>query len=122
MRIITFPGRAGWKEIVVVGGGAEILNSSAPATDRSHELTIYSSDALNSPPQQLTASISYRTLGVDASSAAAMSPGIEIQGILPHSKSVTPELRLHRRIHVVRLRSSRRRPFHRVKAKKIHPL
>jgi ABC-type nickel/cobalt efflux system permease component RcnA len=57
----NFPGRAGWKEIVVLGDGVVILDSSAPATDRSQELTNYSSDALNSPPQQLSAQVSFRT-------------------------------------------------------------
>ena len=51
----NFSGRAGWKEIVVLGDGVAILDSSAPGTDRSQELTNYSSDALNSPPQQLSA-------------------------------------------------------------------
>jgi ABC-type nickel/cobalt efflux system permease component RcnA len=66
----NFPGRAGWKEIVVRGDGVAILNSSAPATDRSLELTNYSSDALNSPPQQLAALIGFST----ASAAAARIP------------------------------------------------
>jgi ABC-type nickel/cobalt efflux system permease component RcnA len=57
----NFPGRAGWKEIVVLGDGVAILNSSAPGTDRSQELTNYSSDALNSPPQQLSALVGFRT-------------------------------------------------------------
>jgi len=57
----NFPGRAGWKEIVVVADGVAILNSSAPPTDRSNELTRYSSDALNSPPQLLSALVGYRT-------------------------------------------------------------
>jgi len=57
----NFPGRAGWKEIVVLGDGVAILDSSAPATDRSQELTNYSSDVLNSPPQQLSALIGFRT-------------------------------------------------------------
>ena len=57
----NFAGRAGWKEIVVVGDGVAISDSSAPATDRSQELTNYSSDALNSPPQQLSAVTSFRT-------------------------------------------------------------
>ncbi|MGD1073602.1 MAG: sulfite exporter TauE/SafE family protein [Bryobacteraceae bacterium] len=57
----NFPGRAGWKEIVVRGDGVTILDSSAPATDRSQELTDYSSDALNSPPQQLSATVAFRT-------------------------------------------------------------
>jgi hypothetical protein len=45
----NFPGRAGWKEIVVVNDGVAILDSSAPASDRSQELTTYSSDVFNSP-------------------------------------------------------------------------
>src|SRR5580704_19604066 len=57
----NFPGRTGWKEIVVLGDGVAILDSSAPATDRSQELTHYSSDALNSPPQQLSAVVGFRT-------------------------------------------------------------
>ncbi len=57
----NFPGRAGWKEVVVLGNGVAILDSSAPATDRSQELTNYSSDVLNSPPQQLSALVGYRT-------------------------------------------------------------
>ncbi len=55
----NFPGRAGWKEIVVLGNGVSILDSSAPGTDRSQELTNYSSDVLNSPPQQLSALVGY---------------------------------------------------------------
>jgi len=56
----NFPGRAGWKELVVLGEGVTILDSSAPATDRSQELTNYSSDALNSPPQQVAALVDFR--------------------------------------------------------------
>src|ERR1700723_1911883 len=57
----NFPGRSGWKEIVVLGDGVAIVDSSAPASDRSHELSNYSSDALNSPPQQLSALVDFRT-------------------------------------------------------------
>src|ERR1700683_631509 len=67
----NFAGRAGWKEIVVLGEGAEMVNMSAPANDRSRELTTYSSDALNSPPQQLSAEVSYRTAAAAAGSASA---------------------------------------------------
>jgi len=58
----NFPGRAGWKEIVVLGDGVTILDSSASGTDRSQELTNYSSDVLNSPPQQLSALVGFRSL------------------------------------------------------------
>ncbi len=57
----NFPGRAGWEEMVVLGDGVTILDSSAPDTDRSQELTNYSSDVLNSPPQQLSALVGFRT-------------------------------------------------------------
>jgi ABC-type nickel/cobalt efflux system permease component RcnA len=58
----NFPGRAGWKEIVIAIDGAALLQADAPETDRSQELTNYSSDLLNSPPQQLSAAVSFRTL------------------------------------------------------------
>ncbi len=68
----NFPGRAGWKEVVVLGDGVTILDSSAPGTDRSQELTNYSSDVLNSPPQQLSALVVFRTsLSEPERSAAA---------------------------------------------------
>jgi high-affinity nickel-transport protein len=67
----NFQGRAGWKEIVVLGDGVAILDSSAPGTDRSQELTNYSSDALNSPPQQLSALIGFRTSEPERSASAA---------------------------------------------------
>jgi nickel/cobalt exporter len=67
----NFPGHAGWKEIVVLSHGVAILDSSAPSTDRSHELTNYSSDALNSPPQQLSAQISFRTSLSDTEKSAS---------------------------------------------------
>jgi high-affinity nickel-transport protein len=57
----NFPGRAGWKEIVVVSKGVAILESSAPGSDRSQELTNYSSDMLNSPPQQLSALVRFKS-------------------------------------------------------------
>jgi ABC-type nickel/cobalt efflux system permease component RcnA/high-affinity nickel permease len=69
----NFPGRAGWKEIVVLSDGVSILESSAPGDDRSQELTNYSSDPLNSPPQQVSALVSFRTL----------SPGMETSAPLP---------------------------------------
>jgi nickel/cobalt exporter len=57
----NFSGRAGWKEIVMLGDGAAIVDSSAPNFDRSNQLTNYSSDLLNSPPQQLSAVVNFRT-------------------------------------------------------------
>jgi ABC-type nickel/cobalt efflux system permease component RcnA len=47
----TYATRAGWKEIIGVGGaGVALRDSSVPATDRSQELTVYPPEAI--PPQQ----------------------------------------------------------------------
>jgi nickel/cobalt exporter len=62
----NFPGHAGWKEIVVLSDGSQILESTAPAVDRSQELTNYSSDLLNSPPQQLAALVNFKTVAPQA--------------------------------------------------------
>ena len=61
----NYPGHAGWKEIVVIGDGSTILASTAPDVDRSQELTNYSSDLLNSPPQQLAALVNFRTAAAE---------------------------------------------------------
>jgi nickel/cobalt exporter len=58
----NFAERAGWKEVVVVADGVRLLNSSAPAVDRSNELTSYSSDAVASPPQDLAAEVTFQSL------------------------------------------------------------
>jgi nickel/cobalt exporter len=83
----NFPGRAGWKEIVVLGDQAEILTSSAPTVDRSQELTNYSSDALNSPPQQLSASVNYRTLAADPEKTTWDSQGTTSENRILHATS-----------------------------------
>ncbi|HEX7231818.1 MAG TPA: hypothetical protein VF452_15570, partial [Candidatus Binatia bacterium] len=56
----NFPGRAGWKEIVVAANpGAELMSTSASVEDRSRELSDYPTDLLNSPPQQLEAQATF---------------------------------------------------------------
>jgi ABC-type nickel/cobalt efflux system permease component RcnA len=56
----NFPDRAGWKEIVVTSDSAvRLIASSAPATDRSGQLSDYPTDLLNSPPQDLEASFRF---------------------------------------------------------------
>jgi ABC-type nickel/cobalt efflux system permease component RcnA len=57
----NFPGRAGWKEVIAIGGaGAALVNSSAPTSDRSSELTNYPTDLLHSPPQTLEADLTVK--------------------------------------------------------------
>ena len=80
----NLPGRAGWKEIVVLGDGVTILSSSAPGIDRSQELTNYSSDVLNSPPQQLSALVGFKTsLSEPEKSAAAAVIATSSNGTTP---------------------------------------
>jgi len=56
----NFPSRIGWKEVVAVPGpGVTFLQASAPAQDRSGELSNYPTDMLNSPPHDLEASIKF---------------------------------------------------------------
>jgi ABC-type nickel/cobalt efflux system permease component RcnA len=63
----NFPGRAGWKEIVVANQpGFSLTVSAALQTDRSSELSNYPTDLLNSPPQALEASFSFSPLAVAA--------------------------------------------------------
>ncbi len=61
----NFPDRAGWKEIVAVGGqGITFVSSSVPGRDRSFQLANYPTDLLNSPPQDLEARVTFRGSGV----------------------------------------------------------
>ncbi len=56
----NFPGRAGWKEIVVPNQpGFTFTVNPALQADRSSELSDYPTDLLNSPPQALEASFSF---------------------------------------------------------------
>ena len=55
----NFSGRAGWKEVVVAGILVPITNSTVPSSDRSAELSNYPADMLNSPPQDLEASVDF---------------------------------------------------------------
>lgn len=92
---VNFPGRAGWKEVVVTGRGVSILNSSAPATDRSKELTEYSSDVLNSPPQQTSASVEFEMSpaapgGTKTLTAAPLKPAHEIAAVPPPVRQTPP--------------------------------
>ena len=57
-RDTNYAERAGWKEIVAVGGpGRRVVESSVPAEDRSAELTDYPTDLLSSPPQIVEAHV-----------------------------------------------------------------
>jgi len=53
----NYPGHSGWKEMTAVASAGTLISSSVPSTDRSRELSDYSTDLLNSPPAILEASI-----------------------------------------------------------------
>jgi ABC-type nickel/cobalt efflux system permease component RcnA len=51
----TFPGRVGWKDVIVQGGRGTAVKSSVPATDPTRELRSYPADMLSSPLDSRTA-------------------------------------------------------------------
>lgn len=56
----NYPGRAGWKEIVISAGpGAALEEATQQSTDRSQALTAYPQDPTLAPPQDLQASLAW---------------------------------------------------------------
>ncbi len=70
----TFPGRVGWKAIVVRPGARTSVRSSVPATDPTGGLRHYPSDALSSPLDQRTA-----TLRVRPGDGTVVAPGGRVE-------------------------------------------
>ncbi|MGH9666798.1 MAG: hypothetical protein ACRD9L_20435, partial [Bryobacteraceae bacterium] len=57
----NYPGRAGWKEIVIASGaGAALERASQGDRDQSKELTAYPVDPAFAPPQDLRAALEWR--------------------------------------------------------------
>lgn len=68
---VNFPGRAGWKEIVLTQGeGVAIESSSASSHDRSAQLSNYPTDLVNSAPQELDAKIVFSSTIVSPSAGS----------------------------------------------------
>jgi ABC-type nickel/cobalt efflux system permease component RcnA len=68
----TFPGRIGWKEVVVQhDSGARVASTSAPSTSVSDELRAYPKDQLSSPLDVRSASLS-----VVPGSGSGVSPAV----------------------------------------------
>lgn len=74
----NFPGRAGWKEIVVVGDGIE--ESSAGSIDKSQQLTHYPEDPAIKPPEDLVARVRFKPpaarVGSPSGQANSATPGL----------------------------------------------
>jgi ABC-type nickel/cobalt efflux system permease component RcnA len=59
----NFPERAGWKEVVATAGsGITLTSSTAAAASRSQELANYPTDLISSPPQDLSARLTFTLL------------------------------------------------------------
>jgi ABC-type nickel/cobalt efflux system permease component RcnA len=76
----NFPDRAGWKEVVASAGpDAALVMSTAPDVSRSQELANYPTDLINSPPQDLSARVTFSLVhglvSAAAGSQATPSPG-----------------------------------------------
>lgn len=75
----NYPGRAGWKEVVVPGtSGIVPASSSVSATDRSKALTDYPAGMLNSPPQDLAADVTFAAAAAPEGVAASTAPGATV--------------------------------------------
>ena len=69
---MNFPGRAGWKEVVVTTGQEiSLINTTAPDRDRSEQLSNYPTDLLSSPPQRLRASLVFSATPTQCASVPA---------------------------------------------------
>jgi ABC-type nickel/cobalt efflux system permease component RcnA len=72
----NYPERAGWKEVVATAAPGLTLHSNAAATiSRSNELSNYPTDLVNSPPQDLSAQLTFTLPAAAAASSASAGPG-----------------------------------------------
>ncbi len=82
----NYPGHAGWKEIVAVSPGAKLVSSSVPQSDRSAALTNYPTDLLNSPPQDLSATVQFHYPLI----ALAVAPAPAARHAIRHTAAAAP--------------------------------
>ena len=67
--------RIGWREITASGDGTTLLSSDVPAASASGRLSSYPKDLLRSPPDQRSATVSFRPGGGGAGGAARLGGG-----------------------------------------------
>ena len=76
----SFPGRIGWREIVVrAGQGARVLSASVPRASTSNALRSYPGDLLSSPLDVRSA-----TATVELGSGPGTPPSLERDAVVPH--------------------------------------
>jgi nickel/cobalt exporter len=89
----NYEGHSGWKEIIAVASAGKLIRSSVPATDRSAELSNYPTDLLNSPPQDLEASMEaslpFATAAQPASPALAVGKSRSLRASAPMKNFAT---------------------------------
>jgi ABC-type nickel/cobalt efflux system permease component RcnA len=91
----NYPGHAGWKEIVAAPNAlVNFITTSAPRDDRSAELTNYPTDLLNSPPQDLSATIQFHFLAMPGRPAYAKRAAPIVRAASPAPPVATPPLQL----------------------------
>ena len=95
----NFPGQSGWKEIIVTEGDhVSLVSSSAPAKDRSAQLSNYPTDLLNSAPQDLEATADFVLAQPSAARQAAQklitTPAISPVAV-PHAKVAPASVELN---------------------------
>ncbi|MEZ4711548.1 MAG: sulfite exporter TauE/SafE family protein [Caldilineaceae bacterium] len=87
----NFSGRLGWQEVIVQAqDGAKLLNSSAPNSDISHELTNYPADLMQSPPALHQAEFQFQLSGAAAASSNAWQAQ---QSVMPNVDSSAAAVR-----------------------------
>jgi ABC-type nickel/cobalt efflux system permease component RcnA len=114
----NFVGRAGWKEIIVLpAAGAEIENSSVPASDRSAGLSNYPTDLLNTPPQDLEARVVFSvpvvtaaTAGTEKSSSLAGEVITPATSVPSRAKSMNSDETENQHVYVKSVGDGRDRP------------
>jgi ABC-type nickel/cobalt efflux system permease component RcnA len=90
-RDTNFPGRAGWKEIIAIGGqGIALLSSTVPEQDRSQELADYPTDLLNSPPQDIEARVLFTRQALAPGLATVKSPTARSPGTMQGQHAAFP--------------------------------
>ncbi|MGE0260925.1 MAG: nickel/cobalt transporter [Alphaproteobacteria bacterium] len=88
----NFPGRAGWKEVIAgAAGGARLLGSSVPETDRSGALGDYPTDLLNSPPQVLEARLEFAPPAAARAAPAPVRRAVPPEETRRAAETVRPE-------------------------------
>jgi nickel/cobalt exporter len=74
---LNFPGRAGWKEIVIDHSTDAILrDASHDSKDLSAALTVYPTDPSITPPQDLTAFVNWKPKAILAATVAKPTPAV----------------------------------------------